>query len=96
MIHINDRKNQKIDIVLTIYGDILYDLSQKLGGKDLDYEAVKETAHEVLNDSLSDGDLTAILKLEGSLNGKFPGVQNRLKNLLKVQVKKRILNGQNP
>ena len=95
MIHINDRKNQKIDIVLTIYGDILYDITRSLGRKDLDYEAVKETAHEVLDESLTDTDLTAILKLEGSLNGKFPGVQNRLKNLLKVQVKKRILNGTN-
>ena len=94
MIHISDRKNNKIDIVLTIYGDILYDLSQKLGQKDLDYDKVKETAHEVLNESLTDVDLTAILKLEGSLNGKFPGVQNRLKNLLRVEVKKRVLNGQ--
>lgn len=96
MIHINDRKNQKIDIVLTIYSDLLYDLTQKLDGRGVDYDAVKETAHEVLNESLTDGDLTAILKLEGSLNGKFPGVQSRLKDLLKVQVKKRILNGQNP
>ena len=93
--NISDRKNQKIDIVLTIYGDILYDLSQKVGQKDVDYDAVKETAHKVLNESLTDSDLTAILKLEGSLNGKFPGVQNRLKDLLKVQVKKRILNGRN-
>lgn len=91
---ISDRKNQKIDIVLTLYGDILYDISQRIDQKGLDYDAVKRAAHEVLDESLTDIDLTAILKLEGSLNGKFPGVQNRLKNLLKVQVKKRILNGQ--
>ena len=65
MIHINDRKNQKINIVLTIYGDILYDLSQKLSGKDIDYDAVKETAHEVLDESLTDADLTAILRARG-------------------------------
>lgn len=91
---ITDRKNNKIDIVLTLYGDILYDLSQKIGRKDIDYDAVKRAAHEVLEESLTDMDLSSILKLEGSLNGKFPGVQSRLKKLLKVQVKKRILNGQ--
>ena len=91
--HISDRKNHKIDIVLTIYGDTLYDLTQKIGRKGVDYDAVKKTAHEVLDESLTDSDLTAILKLEGSLNGKFPGVQSRLKNLLRVEVKKRVLNG---
>lgn len=92
--NISDRKNQKIDIVLTLYGDILYDISQRIDEKGVNYDAVKKAAHEVLDESLTDMDLTAILKLEGSLNGKFPGVQSRLKNLLKVQVKKRILNGQ--
>lgn len=91
--NISDRKNQKIDIVLTLYGDILYDISQRIDEKGVNYDAVKKAAHEVLDESLTDMDLTAILKLEGSLNGKFPGVQSRLKNLLKVQVKKRILNG---
>lgn len=92
--NISDRKNQKIDIVLTLYGDTLYDLSQRIDQKGVGYDDVKRAAHEVLDESLTDKDLTAILKLEGSLNGKFPGVQSRLKNLLKVQVKKRILNGQ--
>ena len=93
--HISDRKNHKIDIVLTIYGDTLYELSQKFGRKGIDYDAVKRTAREVLSESLTDSDLTQVLKLEGSLNGKFPGVQSRLKNLLNVEVKKRILNGRN-
>ncbi len=90
---ISDRKNQKIDIVLTLYGDILYELTQRINQKAVDYDAVKSAAREVLDESLTDMDLSTILKLEGSLNGKFPGVQNRLKNLLKVQVKKRVLNG---
>jgi hypothetical protein len=90
---ISDKKSQKIEIVLTLYGDILYDISQMVDHKGIDYDAVKRAAHEVLDESLTDTDLTAILRLEGSLNGKFPGVQTRLKNLLKVQVKKRILNG---
>ncbi len=90
---ISDKKSQKIDIALTLYGDILYDISQRFDHRGIDYDAVKRAAHEVLDESLTDTDLTAILRLEGSLNGKFPGVQNRLKNLLKVQVKKRILNG---
>ena len=91
--NITDRKNQKIGIVLTLYGDILYDIAQKIDKKGVDYDTVKRAAHEVLDESLTDTDLTAILKLEGSLNGKFPGVQSRLKNLLRVQVKKRLLNG---
>jgi len=91
---ISDKKSQKIDIVLTLYGDVLYELSQRINQRGIDYGAVKRAAHEVLDESLTDMDLTAILKLEGSLNGKFPGVQSRLKNLLKVRVKKRILNGQ--
>ena len=90
---ISDRKNNKIDIVLTLYGDVLYELSERIDKKGVDYDAVRNAAHEVLDESLTDSELTAILKLEGSLNGKFPGVQSRLKKLLKVQVKKRILNG---
>ena len=91
---ISDKKNQKIEIVLTLYGDILYDISQRIDQKGIDYDTVKRAAHEVLDESLTDMELSTILKLEGSLNGKFPGVQSRLKSLLKVQVKKRVLNGQ--
>ena len=89
-----DKKCRKIDIVLTLYGDVLYELSQRINQRGVDYGAVKRAAREVLDESLTDMDLTTVLKLEGSLNGRFPGVQSRLKNLLKVEVKKRVLNGQ--
>ena len=88
---IAENKNQKIDIVLSIYGDILFELTQSITNTRVDYDTVKKTARQVLDESLTDMDLTAILKLEGSLNGKFPGVQNRLKNLLSTEVKERLL-----
>jgi len=93
--NITDKKNQKIDIVLTLYGDVLYNLTESINQNGADYDTVRRAAHKVLDESLTSGELSAILKLEGSLNGKFPGVQNRVKSLLRVKVRNRLLSPKN-
>ena len=92
IMNISEKKKQKIDIVLTLYGDILYDLTETIDKNGIDYDTIRREAHKVLDESLTNRELSAILKLEGSLNGKFPGVQSRIKNLLRGQVRERLLN----
>ena len=84
-----DNRKERIKAVISIYEEDLLALYKtvKTANSNIDFADLKDNAFHILNESLTDEELTAILKLEGSLKGKFPGVQNRLRKLFSKRVK---------
>lgn len=77
-------KKRQIETVLALYGDFLYGLARSLGGAD--YGRVREEAFGVLDRTLTPRELSAMLAIEGSLRDRFPGVRNRIKELLGAEI----------
>lgn len=77
-------KKRQIETLLTLYGDFLLTLSASLGGAD--YGKVREEAFDILDRTLTPKELSAMLAIEGSLKERFPGVRNRIKELLRIEI----------
>ena len=77
-------KKKQIETLLTLYDDFLQVLTGSLGGAD--YGKVREEAFGILDRTLTPKELSAMLAIEGSLSGRFPGVRNRLKELLRAEI----------
>jgi len=81
-------KRKKINSVLAIYSGFLNELAVTLERKEIaaDYPAVRERAFRVLDETLSESELDALLLIEGKLRGRFPGVERRIKELLRKEI----------
>lgn len=77
-------KKRQIETLLSLYDDFLLTLADSLGGAD--YGKVREEASGILDRTLTTKELSAMLAIEGSLRDKFPGVRNRIKELLKAEI----------
>jgi hypothetical protein len=81
-------RRKKINSVLAIYSGFLDELSEDLGHKNIvtDYPSIRERAFMVIDKALSGRELEALLMIEGKLRGKFPGVERRIKELLRKEI----------
>ncbi|MFI5322953.1 MAG: hypothetical protein ACHQ6U_05355 [Thermodesulfobacteriota bacterium] len=81
-------RRKKINSILAIYSGFLNELSETLGQKSIfkDYPAVRERAFRVIDETLSEGELDALLMIKGELSGRFPGVKMRIKELLRKEI----------
>lgn len=77
-------KKKQIETLLTLYDDFLLTLSGSLRGAD--YGKVREEAFGILDRTLTAKELSAMLAIEGSLKDRFPGVRNRVKELLRIEI----------
>ena len=77
-------KKRQIESLLALYDDFLLTLSGSLGGAD--YAKVREEAFCILDRTLTSKELSAMLAIEGSLRDRFPGVRNRIKELLRAEI----------
>jgi hypothetical protein len=77
-------KKRQIETVLALYEDFLFELAGTLDGAD--YGKLREEAFGVLDRTLTPGELSAMLAMEGSLRDRFPGVRNRIKELLRAEI----------
>jgi len=77
-------KKRQIETLLSLYDDFLLTLSGSLGGAD--YGKVREEAFGILDRTLTTKELSAMLAIEGSLKDRFPGVRNRIKELLSAEI----------
>lgn len=77
-------KKKQIETLLTLYDDFLFELARALGVAD--YGKVRAEAFGVLDRTLTPRELSAMLAIEGSLRDRFPGVRNRIKELLGAEI----------
>lgn len=77
-------KKRQIETLLTLYDDFLLTLTDSLGGAD--YGKVRKEAFGILERTLTPRELSAMLAIEGSLRDRFPGVRNRIKELLRIEI----------
>ena len=77
-------KKRRIETLLSLYDDFLLTLSGSIGGAD--YRKVREEAFGILDRTLTAKELSALLAIEGSLKDRFPGVRNRIKELLRAEI----------
>ena len=82
-------KKRQIETVLALYDDFLSELADALDGAD--YYRVREEAFGVLGRTLTPRELSAMLAIEGSLRDRFPGVRNRIKELLKAKITRALI-----
>ncbi len=85
-------KKRQIETVLALYDDFLFELAGTLDGAD--YGTVREEAFCVLDRTLTPRELSAMLAIEGSLRDRFPGVRNRIKELLKAEITRALAEGE--
>jgi hypothetical protein len=77
------RRRKIYEIILLysgFFGELRTSLSSQRGA--IDIRNVESHALKVLDEKLTDRELTAILEIEGGLSDTFPGVRNRIKQLL--------------
>lgn len=88
-------RRKMINTILTHYSDFLAELCGDLnaGGKEINLPRVRSEAFRVLDEKLADGELSALLKIEGPLRGMFPGVENRIRELLRKEIADSLLTG---
>jgi hypothetical protein len=81
-------RRRKINSILGFYADFLKGLSEALEkkGNPLGYEAVRARAFSLLDETLTGRELDSLLMIEGELSGRFPGVEQRLKELLRIGI----------
>ncbi len=81
-------RRKMINTVLTHYSDFLDELSVELkaGGREAEFPRVGSEAFRVLDEKLTDSELSVVLKIEGPLRGRFPGVENRIRELLRKEI----------
>ena len=84
-------KKRRIETVLALYEDFLFELAGTLEGAD--YGRVREEAFGVLDRTLAPREFSAMLAMEGSLRDKFPGVRNRIKELLRAEISRALAEG---
>ncbi|MEW6144731.1 MAG: hypothetical protein AB1598_06890 [Thermodesulfobacteriota bacterium] len=82
-----ERRN-KINSILGYYTDFLKGLSDALEkrGNPLGYETVRARAFKLLDETLAGPELDGLLMIEGELRGRFPGVEHRIKELLRIGI----------
>ena len=85
-------KKRQIETVLALYDDFLFELADAIDGAD--YGTVREEAFGVLDRTLTPRELSAMLAIEGSLRDRFPGVRNRIKELLKAEITRALAEGE--
>ena len=59
-----------------------YESSKRLGS----VKDIRKIAYKVLNDTLSDIELSYVIKLEVDLKGRFPGIHKRFRELLNKRI----------
>lgn len=81
-------RRKKVKAILSNYSDFLQELCDTLNanGLQIDLPGLMSEAVSVLEDRLADSELSALLQIEGTLKGKFPGVENRIKRLLGEEI----------
>ncbi len=81
-------RRKKINSILGFYADFLKELSETLweGGNAPGYPDVRARAFRVLDETLTGTELDAVLMIEGELKGRFPGVERRIKELLRNEI----------
>lgn len=86
-------RRRKIKEILSLYSGFLGDLTASLGSQrgTIDIRNVESHALKVLEDKLTDRELTAILEIEGDPGNRFPGVRNRIKQLLRTEIAESLL-----
>jgi hypothetical protein len=81
-------RRREINSILGFYADFLNELSDILEKKGITigYAAVRARAFKLLDETLTSRELDGILLVEGDLRGRFPGVERRLKELLRMGI----------
>ena len=81
-------RRKMINTILSNYGDFLAELCDALNANGLliDLPGLRSEAACVLDKRLSENELTALIQIEGVLKGRFPGVENRIKELLQKEI----------
>jgi hypothetical protein len=86
-------KRRKINEILSLYSGFLGELAISLRSQrgTIDISNIESHALKVLDEKLTDRELTAILEIEGDLSDRFPGVGNRIKELLRKEITESVL-----
>ena len=86
-------RRKKINTVLSNYTDFLAELCDALNsiGLRVDLPRLRSEAACVLDKRLSENELSALVQIEGALKGRFPGVENRVKQLLSGEITESLL-----
>jgi hypothetical protein len=81
-------RRKKINSILGLYAGFLQGLSDALEMKGYTpgYEAVRARAFKLLDETLTGPELDCLLMIGGELRGRFPGVEQRLKELLRMGI----------
>lgn len=86
-------RRRKIKEIVSLYSGFLGELTTSLRSQraTIDIRNVESQALKVLEEKLTDRELTAILEIEGDLSDRFPGVRNRIKQLLRKEIAESLL-----
>lgn len=81
-------KRRMINEILGRYVDFLDELREVLNasGLQIDSPRLRSEAACALDRRLSENELSALVQIEGALKGRFPGVENRIKELLQKEI----------
>jgi hypothetical protein len=86
-------RRRKIKEIISLYSGFLGELTTSLRSRDgtIDIRNVESHALKVLEEKLTERELTVILEIEGGLSDRFPGVRNRIKQLLRKEIAESLL-----
>jgi len=86
-------RRRKINEIVSLYSGFLSELTTSLSSSrgSVDIRNVESHALKVLDEKLTDRELTAILEIEGGPSDRFPGVRNRIKRLLRKEIAESLL-----
>ena len=86
-------RRMKIKEIVSLYSGFLGELTTSLSSQraTIDIRNVESQALKVLEEKLTERELTAILEIEGDPNDRFPGVRNRIKQLLRKEIAESLL-----
>lgn len=86
-------RRRKIKDIISLYSGFLGELTISLRSQrgTIDIPNVESHALKVLEEKLTDRELTAILEIESGLSDRFPGVRNRIKQLLRKEIAESLL-----
>lgn len=81
-------RRKMINEILSRYGDFLAELCRYLNasGLHIDLPGLRSRAVILLDEKLSENELSALNLIAGGLYEKFPGVDNRIKQLLRKEI----------
>jgi hypothetical protein len=88
-------RRKKINSLIAIYSSFLSELSETLVRRSIaaDYPAVRKRAFSVIDETLSGRELDVLLMIEGELGGRFPGVERRMKEILRREILNSFVSG---